>query len=69
MPRIPMTCGFVLAVALSATAQADVSQQTIDALGTPESIETSIGILDFKDGAPSAATAQQVFDAFRRAER
>lgn len=63
MPRIPMTCGFVLAVALAATAQAEVSQETIDAIGAPESIETSIGTLDFEDGAPSAATAQKVFDA------
>ncbi|WP_245232708.1 DUF1254 domain-containing protein [Thiorhodococcus minor] len=63
MPRIPMTCGFVLAMSLAATAQADVSKETIESLGTGDSVETSIGTLDFKDGAPSAETAQKVFDA------
>ncbi len=50
-------------MSLAATAQADVSQETIDALGAPDSVETSIGTLDFKDGAPTAETAQKVFDA------
>ncbi len=63
MPRIPMTCGFVLAMSLAATAQAEVSKETIESLGAPDSVETSIGTLDFKDGAPSADTAQKVFDA------
>ncbi len=64
MNRLPMnrTCGFVLALSLAATAQADVSKATIDSLGTPDSVETSIGTLNFKDGAPSADTAQKVFD-------
>jgi hypothetical protein len=48
---------------LAATAQAEVSKKTIDSLGAPDSVETSIGTLNFKDGAPSADTAQKVFDA------
>ncbi len=63
MLRIPMTSGLVLAMSLATTAQAEVSKETIDSLGTPDSVETSIGTLDFKDGAPSADTAQKVFDA------
>ena len=63
MPRIPMTCGFVLAMSLAATAQAEVAKETIESLGAPDSVETSIGTLDFTDGAPSADTAQKVFDA------
>ncbi|MBK6512324.1 MAG: DUF1254 domain-containing protein [Haliea sp.] len=62
MNRLPSTCGFVLALSLAVTAQADVSKATIDSLGTPDSVETSIGRLNFKDGAPSADTAQKVFD-------
>lgn len=60
---IQMTCGIVLALSLTAPVQADVSQETIEALGTPDSVATSIGTLDFRDGAPSADTAQKVFDA------
>jgi len=54
---------------LAATVQAEVSKKTIDSLGAPDSVETSIGTLNFKDGAPSADTAQKVFDtlAFTRA--
>ena len=63
MPRAIMTSGFVIALALSAAAQADVSKETIDALGAPDRLETSIGTLEFKDGAPSADTARKVFDA------
>ena len=29
---------------------------------TPDRVETSIGTLEFKDGAPSAETAQKVYD-------
>ena len=31
------------------------------AITTPDKIETRIGTLEFKDGAPSAATAEKVF--------
>lgn len=55
--------GVTAAFVLAAPVLADVSPETIKALGAPDSIETSIGTLDFKDGAPSADTAQKVFDA------
>ena len=62
MSRIPMTCGLLLAASLAVTAQAEVSQGTIDAIGAPDSIETSIGTLNFTDGVPTAETAQTVYD-------
>ncbi len=51
----------------SATAQ--VSQETIQSLSAPDKVDTRIGTLNFKDGAPSAETAQTVYDtlAFTRA--
>ena len=44
------------------TAVAQVSQETLDSLSAPDKIETSIGTLEFKDGAPSADTARKVYD-------
>ena len=48
---------------LAASAQAQVSDETIRSLGAPDSVETSIGTLTFKDGVPDAETATKVFDA------
>jgi hypothetical protein len=62
MPRIATSGALFVALSLAATAQADMSQETIDALGAPDSVETSAGLLDFRDGAPTAETAQRVFD-------
>ncbi len=42
---------------------AEVSQGVLESLGTPDRLETSIGTLHFKDGAPSAESAGKVFDA------
>jgi len=61
-------CGLALfATAIPALAQ--VSSETLKSLGAPDRIETRIGTLEFKDGAPSAATAEKVYDtlAFTRA--
>ncbi len=43
-------------------AHADVSAATIQSLSAPDSIETHLGTLEFKDGAPAPETAQKVFD-------
>ena len=61
MIRLTTLSGMALAAALG-PAWADVSQETIDSLGAPDSVETSIGTLEFKDGVPSDETAQKVFD-------
>ncbi|WP_223424955.1 DUF1254 domain-containing protein [Tateyamaria pelophila] len=44
-------------------ASAQVSKETIDALGVPDKVQTSVGELTFDRGAPTAQTAQTVFDA------
>jgi hypothetical protein len=50
-------------IACVGIAHADVSQEVVKSIGAPDRIETSIGTLEFKDGAPSVETAQKVFDA------
>ena len=51
-----------LTVALGAQVHAQVSPQTLNTLSTPNRVETRIGPLDFKDGAPSAETVRKVRD-------
>jgi len=48
----------LVAGAQSATAQQNIPPE----LATPDRVETQIGRLEFKDGAPSADTAQKVYD-------
>ena len=43
-------------------AAAEVSSETLKSISTPDSLETRLGSLDFKDGAPSAATVAKVYD-------
>lgn len=47
----------------SAAAVAQVSPETVRSLGAPDSVQTRIGTLEFKDGAPTADTASKVYDA------
>src|SRR4249920_1595807 len=49
----------VLALIHTAAAQTAIPP----AITTPDKIETRIGTLEFKDGAPSAATVQKVYDS------
>jgi hypothetical protein len=51
------------ALAVPAAAAADVTEEVLRSLGTPDRVETSIGVLEFDDGAPTAATADKVYDA------
>jgi hypothetical protein len=44
------------------TTAAPAGVQTSPSIATPDKVETSIGTLEFKDGAPSAATVQKVYD-------
>jgi hypothetical protein len=41
---------------------AEVSQEVIDSISTPNEVETSIGTLKFLDGAPLPETAEKVYD-------
>lgn len=60
-----MTSG-VLSVAifllLSAGSSAQVSEEVLNSISTPDSVETSIGTLKFLDGAPLPETAEKVYD-------
>jgi hypothetical protein len=61
VPRIAIALVVaVIALPLSATAQ--VSEATLKSLSTPDLVESSIGVLEYKDGAPTAETAQKVYD-------
>jgi hypothetical protein len=44
-------------------ASAEVSSKTLQSISTPDKVETRIGRLEYKDGAPSVETARKVFDA------
>lgn len=59
---IRLTATSFLALCVLTPAWADVSSQTLKSLSAPDSVETSSGTLEFKDGVPSAATAQRVYD-------
>ena len=55
----------VMSLALIAAihpAPAQVSNETIKSISMPDKISTPIGELEFKDGAPSAQTAQKLYD-------
>ncbi len=41
---------------------ADVSKEVLKSISTPNKVETSIGTLEFLDGAPLPATAQKAYD-------
>lgn len=46
----------------SVLAVAQVAQETVRSLGAPDTTQTRIGTLEFKDGAPTAETASKVYD-------
>ena len=48
------------------SALAEVSEAELKSISTPNKVETSIGTLDFLDGAPSAATSAKVYDYLDR---
>ncbi|MDM0110558.1 DUF1254 domain-containing protein [Variovorax sp. J22R133] len=51
------------ALSLSVATAISIAQTIPPAITTPDKVETSIGTLEFRDGAPSAATAQKVRDS------
>jgi len=50
------------AILISNGAFAQVSEEVLNSIKTPNEVETSIGILKFKDGAPLPATAEKIYD-------
>jgi hypothetical protein len=57
-----MLVGIATAFVAIQPAAAQVSQETLDSLSAPVKIETHIGTLEFKDGAPTMDTAKKVYD-------
>ncbi|MEM8572221.1 MAG: DUF1254 domain-containing protein [Pseudomonadota bacterium] len=55
------------ALALPTLAPAEVTQEQLDAISTPNEVETSIGTLRFIDGAPLPETSEMVYDYLDRA--
>jgi hypothetical protein len=51
-----------LSLVLAPVASAEVSEETLRSISTPESVDTRIGKLDFSNGTPSAETASMVYD-------
>ena len=54
--------GALALAAVTAPSWAEVSEETVRSLGAPESVETRIGKLEFKDGVPSVETARTIYD-------
>jgi hypothetical protein len=51
-----------LSIILATTAAAQVSDDTIRSISTPDRVDTRIGTLTFDDGAPGADTVNAVYD-------
>jgi hypothetical protein len=66
--RLLLNSVMTLAVALlmSLPAAGQVSQEVLDSISTPDQVETSIGTLEFLDGAPLPETASKVYDYLDR---
>ena len=52
----------IVAVLFAGRAVAQVSKEVLDSISTPNKVETSIGTLEFLDGAPMPETAEKVYD-------
>jgi len=55
-----LVAAVVMAAPLAVSAQ--VSSQTLESLSTPDRVDTRIGTMEFKDGAPNQGTAEKVYD-------
>lgn len=65
MTRYLKLIGTTLIAALAlptAVAVAQVTQETVQSLGAPDTVQTRVGTLEFKDGAPTTETASKVYD-------
>jgi hypothetical protein len=65
MNTVIRRCMLALAVCFTmgaVAAVAEISQEVIDSISTPNKVETSIGTLEFLDGAPYPETAKKVYD-------
>lgn len=60
--RHSIVAGLAFLLAQTAVALAQVPEETVKSLGVPDKIETHLGTLEFKDGAPSKDTVDKVRD-------
>ena len=63
LPVAGLVLGFLVAPHV---VTADVSKEEWDSIQTPDKVETSIGTLEFVDGAPTADTARKAYDYLDR---
>ena len=56
------TLGLVLVLVTPLSSVGQVSKETLTSISTPDKVQTPIGTLEFKDGAPSKATLDKVYD-------
>ncbi|MGD9652777.1 MAG: DUF1254 domain-containing protein, partial [Candidatus Dadabacteria bacterium] len=61
IPKIIRTLA-IAALLLPGIARAQAGSSIPESITTPDTVETRIGTLDFTDGAPSAETAEKVYD-------
>ncbi|MHC5011707.1 MAG: DUF1254 domain-containing protein [Planctomycetota bacterium] len=63
LPVVGLALGFLVAAHV---VTADISQEEWDSIHTPDTVETSIGTLEFVDGVPTVATVQKSYDYLDR---
>jgi hypothetical protein len=57
------TSAIIVAATLAAGGGEAIAQKSIPpSLVTPDKVESRLGVLEFKDGAPSKATLEKVYD-------
>jgi len=56
----------VLTLPCAGIAGAEVSQESLKSISIPDSVETTLGTLEFFDGVPEKATAEKIYDNYDR---
>lgn len=57
-----LTIGLMLVLVIPVSGVGQVSKGTLTSISMPDNLQTRIGALEFKDGAPSAATVEKLYD-------
>src|SRR5208282_2950653 len=52
----------VIGLVLAGVLQSAVAQEIPKSISTPDRVQSSVGTLEYKDGAPSQATVEKVYD-------
>jgi hypothetical protein len=63
MKRVATLATALAAVLTLTTVHAQTTPKIPPGITTPDKVQTSIGTLEFKDGAPSAETVRKVYDS------